>query len=81
MTSPTPLTGTDLVNCARANVKQGVEITAQLCGYGEDIQTFTQELEKACEAMGVQVSDLITQKNLLSQKQGRIIAPETSSEL
>jgi DNA-binding Xre family transcriptional regulator len=81
MTSPTPLTGTDLVDCAKANAKQGVEVTAKLCGYGEDLKTFTQELEKACEHMGVQVSDLMTQENVFYQKEGTIIAPDTPSDI
>ncbi|NEO29298.1 MAG: hypothetical protein F6K36_02355 [Symploca sp. SIO3C6] len=81
MTSPVPLKGTDLVDCVRANAKQGIETTAQLCGYGEDINTFKQELEKACDSMGVDSSNLISQQDLLPAPKGKIIAPETTSEL
>ncbi|NEP59152.1 MAG: hypothetical protein F6K31_19360 [Symploca sp. SIO2G7] len=81
MTSPSPLKGTNLVDCARANAKQEVEVTAKLCGYGKDLKAFRQELEKACEQMGLTVNDLISQENFSYQKQGTIIAPETPSDL
>lgn len=81
MASSIPLKGTDLVDCVRANAKQGVETAARLCGYGEDINTFEQELEKACESMGVDSSNLITQQDLIKVTEGKIIAPETASEL
>ncbi len=45
MPSPTPLKGTDLVDCAKANAKQGIETAAFLCGYGTDLNTFRQETE------------------------------------
>lgn len=81
MTSPTPLKGTDLVDCARANAKQGVETSAKLCGYGEDTKSFMQELDKACQQMGVQISDLVPQDTPLPRTDGRVIAPDTPSEL
>lgn len=81
MTSPNPLKGTDLVDCARANAKQGVETTAKLSGYGEDINTFMEELEKACQNMGIKVDDIIIQGSSPLETEGRVIAPETATEL
>lgn len=85
MSSSTPLQGTELVDCARANAKQGIETAALQCGYGEDINTFAQALKQACEQMNLQVkelSELITdQEMMLQMGQGEVVAPDTASEL
>jgi hypothetical protein len=84
MASSIPLQGTDLIDCAKANAKEGIETAAYLCGYGENIQKFQQELAKACEKIGVkyhELTDLITdQQNVISYG-GIEIAPDTPSEL
>jgi len=85
MASPTPLHGTELVDCARANAKQGIETAAYQCGYGNNLNTFSQELRKACEQMNLQVkelSELITDQDMILELgTGEIIAPDTASEL
>ncbi|KAF3887489.1 MULTISPECIES: hypothetical protein [Nostocales] len=85
MASPTPLKGTELVDCARANAKQGIETAAYQCGYGDDLNTFARELRIACEDMNLQVkelSDLITDQDLvLNIGTGETVAPNTPSEL
>lgn len=84
MAAPTPLKDTDLVDCARANAKQGVTTAAELCGYGNDIKTFQHELKKACDRMGVkfnELSDLITDQEEMLKLGGEIVAPDTASEL
>ena len=85
MASPTRLQGTELVDCARANAKQGIETAAHQCGYGEELNTFAQELKQACEQMNLQVkelSELITaQEMLLELGSGEVVAPDTPSEL
>ena len=85
MASPTPLQGTELVDCARANAKQGIETAALQCGYGGDLNTFAQQLKQACEQMNLQVkelSELITdQEMLLELGGGEVVAPDTASEL
>ena len=85
MASPTPLQGTELVDCARANAKQGIETAALQCGYGGDLNTFAQQLKQACEQMNLQVkelSELITdQEVLLELGSGEVVAPDTASEL
>ena len=85
MASPTPLQGTDLVDCARANARQGIETAALQCGYGKDLNTFARELKQACQQMNLQVkelSELITDQEMLLQLgTGEIVAPDTASEL
>ncbi|MGM3304594.1 hypothetical protein ACSQ6I_01155 [Anabaena sp. WFMT] len=85
MGSPTKLHGTELVDCARANAKLGIETAAYQCGYGDDIKTFSQALRQACETMNLKVkelSELITDQDMiLTMGTGEIIAPDTASEL
>jgi hypothetical protein len=84
MSSSTPLQGLDLVDCARANAKQGVETAADLCGYGSDLNTFRRELAAACQKMGVEfheLSDLIRDETPLMQMDGEIVAPDSPSQL
>lgn len=84
MASPTPLHDTDLIDCAKANAKQGIETAAYLCGYGEDLKTFQQQLQKACDRIGVkynELSDLITDQQAIIDQGGIEIAPDTPSEL
>ena len=85
MASPKPLHDTELVDCARANANQGIETATYQCGYGNDINTFAQELRQACEKMNLQVKELkelITDQDMiLKLGTGEIIAPETASEL
>lgn len=85
MASSTPLQGTELVDCARANAKQGIETAALQCGYGDDLNTFSRELKAACEQMNLQVkelSQLITdQEMILQMGTGEVVAPDTASEL
>ncbi len=85
MASTTPLKGTELVDCARANAKQGIETAAYQCGYGEDLNTFARELRQACTEMNLQVkelNELVTDHDmLLNLGSGEIVAPDTASEL
>ncbi|GAX36353.1 hypothetical protein [Nodularia sp. NIES-3585] len=85
MASPKPLIGTELVDCARANAKQGIETAAYQCGYGDDINTFARELRESCEKMNLQVkelNELITDQDMILELgTGEIVAPETASEL
>ncbi|MFO5528215.1 MAG: hypothetical protein ACLBM1_10360 [Cuspidothrix sp.] len=85
MASLQPLHDTELVDCARANANQGIETAAYQCGYGDDINTFAQELRQACEKMNLRVKELnqlITDQDMiLKLGTGEIIAPQTASEL
>jgi hypothetical protein len=84
MASSERLQGIELVDCAKANAPQGVEVAANLCGYGTDIANFQQELHRACEGMGIKISelsDLITEQQSVLQTGGIEVSPETPSEL
>lgn len=85
MASSTPLQGTELVDCARANAKQGIETAALQCGYGDDLNSFSNSLKAACEQMNLQVkelSELITDQDMILQiGTGEVVAPDTASEL
>ncbi|MFO5493422.1 MAG: hypothetical protein ACLBM6_12970 [Cuspidothrix sp.] len=85
MASLQPLHDTELVDCARANANQGIETAAYQCGYGDDINTFAQELRQACEKMNLRVKELnqlITDQDMiLKLGTGELIAPQTASEL
>ena len=57
---------------------------AQLGCYGSDLDTFERELKQACQNIGVEVqelSDLITDQQMIKQGMGIEIAPDTPSEL
>ncbi|MDZ8055867.1 MAG: hypothetical protein RMX68_009375 [Aulosira sp. ZfuVER01] len=85
MASTTPLQGTELVDCARANAKQGIETAAYQCGYGGNLNQFAKELRQACEGMNLQVkelTELITDQDMILELgTGEVIAPDTASEL
>ncbi|AFZ03728.1 hypothetical protein [Calothrix sp. PCC 6303] len=82
---PEKLKGTELVDCARANAKQGIETAAFQCGYGDDLNLFAQDLRIACEEMNLQtkeLNELITEQDLILQiGKGETVAPETPSQL
>ena len=44
-----PLTGSELIDCARGNGYTGIENTANLCGYSTNTKDFQSALKQACE--------------------------------
>lgn len=84
MASSKPLLGIELIDCAKANAKQGIEIAAKLCGYGEDISAFERELKQAGQNTGISIdslSDLITEPQVIKKGRGVSIAPDSESNL
>lgn len=84
MAASTPLQGNELVDCARANAKQGIETAAELCGYGRDLNTFRAALAQACQDMRVEfheLSDLIKDERMPLNLGGEVVAPDSDSEL
>lgn len=84
MSASQPLTGLELVDCAKANAMQGIEATAKLCGYGSDIASFQTALTQAGKEMGVELTgleDLITNHDVAERTQGIEIAPDSSGRL
>jgi hypothetical protein len=84
MSSNIPLQGMDLISCAQASIKQGVEEAAQQCGYGQNTKLFVETLEQACEEIGVTIhdmTDLAKNKDSEVETKGVIVAPDSFSEL
>lgn len=79
----TPLTGIDLLNCAQANAKEGLEAASQYCGYGLDCSSFMAALQDAAQDKGITLEKLSDLLNLddLRPSPGEAIAPESPGEL
>ena len=79
------LQGIELIDCAKANAKQGVAVAAAQSGYDNNITLFKENLNKACEDIGVNISelaDLITDQQIVRENQeGLDIAPDTTTQL
>lgn len=79
------LQGIELINCAKANAKQGTAIAAAQSGYGENVGLFVENLTKACQQIGVDISevdDLITDQQIAKENRHVMeIAPDTVSDL
>ena len=79
-----PLTGTELIDCAKASATQGLKQASQNCGYGEDIHSFQENLQQACDRIGVNIddlSDLVTPQQQVKQGRGIEIAPDSKNSL
>ena len=79
-----PLTGIELIDCARANASSGLETTAKLCGYGEDVSGFQAALKQAGLQMGLKIEslgNLISKKPYNTGEKGVNVAPDTNSSL
>ena len=48
-----PLTGEELVNCARANASAGLKKASRLCGYSTNTEQFQSALKQTAEGMGL----------------------------
>jgi hypothetical protein len=79
------LQGIELIDCAKANAKQGIEVAAKQSGYENNISLFQENLDKACQEIGVNINefeDLITDQEIAkTNRQVTEIAPETNSQL
>lgn len=84
MTASQPLKGNELIDCAKANAKQGIATAAKQCGYGDNLDNFKQALQQACQEIGVEITeitDLITTQQRVKQNGGVQIAPDSHSQL
>ncbi|WP_026100670.1 hypothetical protein [Synechococcus sp. PCC 7336] len=83
MPSPMPLTGTELIDCARANASLGLDVATESCGYKQDTEAFEQALKQACSDIGVSpksLEDLLAEPKVVRQE-GVIIAPDSPTSL
>ena len=79
-----PLQGLSLISCARASAAQGAAIAAEQCGYGNDYESFSQSLIKACQDIGVDISefsDLSLEPSLQRSREGIEISPDSFNQL
>ena len=85
MSASAPLTGIELINCAKSNAKQGVAVAADCCGYGQDRDRFLAQLQIACQQLGLTqvqtLADLVTPQQPTQPWGGQSIAPETPNHL
>ena len=61
-----PLTGKELVNCAKGNAYSGLNNTAKLCGYGTNIQAFQENLTETLDDMGLDIQSVKSLQKLVS---------------
>lgn len=79
------LQGIELINCAKASAKQGTTTAAKNCGYEDNLGLFTENLNKACQQIGVDISeldDLITDQQIAKENRKVLeISPDTAGDL
>ncbi len=85
MASPSAqLQGAELIDCARANATYGINVAAERCGYGQNIQQFEDALREAYHTIGVHLnsfSDLLKVSGESEMNKGEVIAPDTINQL
>lgn len=83
MASQNPLTGIELIDCAKANSAQGVAIAADLCGYGTDTKTFLEAVRRAGDDMGVSIDELqdLDTTDSINPSTGLEISPGSLKEI
>lgn len=59
-----PLTGEELIDCAKANAFTGLETTAKLCGYASDVHGFQSQLKETAQELDIDIESL-QNKNLI----------------
>ena len=82
MTSPKPLQGIELIDCAQANARSGWSVASQQCGYGNNIKAFQNELHKASSEMGIQIDsleELILETQKIEREQ--VFSPDSSGQI
>ena len=65
------LRGIELIDCAKANAKQGTAYAAKQSGYDRNISLFQKNLQQACQEIGVNIDDirdLITENSQRKRK-------------
>ena len=75
-----PLSGIDLIDCARANAPSGLETTAMLCGYGSDVSGFQEAVQQACSQLGLNIKSFNNSSESQSNR-GIDFAPDNNSSL
>ncbi len=70
---------------AKANAKQGTAVAAERSGYDRNVGLFIENLNKACQQIGVDINeldDLITDQQIAQEnRQVKEISPDSVSDL
>ena len=79
------LQGIELIDCAKASAKQGSAAAAKNCGYDDNIGLFIENLNKACQQIGVDIKeldDLITDQQIAKENKRVLeVSPDSVSDL
>lgn len=62
-----PLTGEELINCAKGNAYTGIVNTAKLCGYNSNVEQFKANLNQAIQNLGLDISEIKSLKKLIPE--------------
>ncbi len=79
------LQGIELIDCAKANAKQGIAIAAKNSGYEQNTDLFIANLHQACQQIGVDINeldDLITDQQVAkTNRKVKEISPDSTENL
>ena len=79
------LQGIELIDCAKASAKQGSATAAKNCGYDDNVGLFIENLNKACQQIGVNIKeldDLITDQQIAKENKRVLeVSPDSVSDL
>ena len=78
------LKGIELINCAKANAKQGKAVAAKLSGY-DNVDLFIENLNQACREIGIEIDefdDLITDQQIAKENRRVLeVSPDSNKDL
>ena len=72
-----PLKGVLLIDCAEANLENGLQSAARQCGYRSDVEAFQSALLEACQDSGIDIHKL---SEKMHQK-GIEISPSSTGQI
>ncbi|MGK7907544.1 MAG: hypothetical protein AB4040_10000 [Synechococcus sp.] len=72
-----PLKGILLIDCAEANLENGLQVATYQCGYQTDIEAFQSALSDACHEAGIDIHSL----GGLKRQGGIEISPSSSGQI
>lgn len=84
MSANKPLQGVSLIDCAKSNAAQGLEVACRQCGFDDRTEQFLEALKQACHQAGITIDgleDLMTDQQRVTSQGGVAIAPDTPNDL
>ena len=77
MPSLKPLKGILLIDCAEANLENGLQVATYQCGYQSDVEAYKSALVDACKEVGVEISNL----SAFKRAEGLEISPSSKGNI